>query len=229
MTEALVVEKVETPEEKIERLEAENSKLREQNEILEEAHTHLINQNEELSKKSYFDELTGLMSRRALDEEMARRGPYIFKKSNNPERRSDDGEEKENIILVIFDIDHFKDVNDKRGHKAGDLVLQRVAQTVRQHVRRTDMVARWGGEEMVVAFDGAKPEGAEFKANFIREKVAALKFEEFPDLRVTISAGLANSTDFSEMESFFKAADSALYQSKRNGRNRVTAYSQAEK
>lgn len=221
----------ETLEEKVARLEAENeslkaenAKLIEKNEILDEANKDLLEQVEDLSKKSYFDELTGLMSRRAFDEEMARRGPNILKKPT-PKDRQEDQEEPENVVFVIFDIDHFKKVNDTRGHNAGDVVLYEVAQTIRQYVRRSDMVARWGGEEMVVAFDGATLDGAKWKANFIRQKVEALNFDEYPDLHVTISGGLANSTDFRDTESFFRAADSALYESKNNGRNQITVFS----
>lgn len=216
------LKKSETLEERVARLETENAKL-------EEAHNLLLEQLEDLSKKAYFDELTGLMSRRAFDEEMARRGPDVFKKPNTPELRNSDKEDPENIVLVIFDIDHFKKVNDGFGHDAGDHILSQVAQTIRRYVRQTDMVARWGGEEMVVAFDSADPDGAEVKANFIRNKVEALVFDKYPDLKITISGGLASSSNFSDMKSFFKAADSALYQSKQDGRNRVTAYAKLPK
>lgn len=214
----------ETLEEKVARLEAENTELKTQNEILLEANDDLLAQVEDLSKKSYFDELTGLMSRRAFDEEMAMRGPNILKKSP-PKDRQEDKEEPENVVFVIFDIDHFKRVNDKLGHDAGDVVLRAVAQTIRRYVRRSDMVARWGGEEMVVAFDGATLDGARWKANFIREKVKELLFAQYPGLKVTISGGLANSADFRDMTNLFKAADRALYESKENGRDQITVFS----
>lgn len=207
-----------------ETLEEEIARLKKEKEMLEEAHRLLIEENEELVKKAYFDRLTGMMSRLAFDEEMERRSPYIFKKHYDPERRETEGEKQENIVLAIFDIDKFKSVNDTFGHEAGDVVLREVAQTILFYTRKTDMVARWGGEEMVVSFDGATLEGAELKANFIRQKISEIVFNKFPNLRVTISAGLANSTEFGDMNSFFKAADEALYQSKNTGRNKVTVH-----
>ena len=192
--------------------------------ILEEANRLLVNKVEDLNRKAFYDQLTQLKSRLALDEEMEIYFNRIYTESHEPERRQEK-EENGNLVFAIFDIDKFKAVNDTFGHQMGDVVLKAVAETISSCVRDTDIVARWGGEEMVVVFPETTLEGAELKANLIRQKISEIKFEEEPGLKVTISVGLAHSSDFKNKEDLFKAADKALYKSKETGRNRVAVYS----
>jgi len=202
-----------------ESLEEEIIHLKKEKELLEE-------QVKDLSRKAFYDQLTGLESRLALDEKMGRYFKRICEKIYTPERRREILKDEESLVFAIFDIDKFKDVNDAFGHEVGDKVLRAVAEKIKGITRDSDIVARWGGEEIVVVFSGATLRGAESKANLIREKVSEIKIDEEPGLKVTISAGLAHSSGFKKEEDLFKAADKALYESKQNGRNRVTAYSE---
>lgn len=201
------------------------AELRERIAVLEEANRALLSQVSDLSMKSYYDKLTGLMSRAAFEEEMERLSATAFRdmESQNERRKSDD--EKENFVLAIFDVDYFKRFNDTYGHQTGDKVLKIVAQTIRSYVRNTDVVARWGGEEIAVVFNNATLSGAELKANFIRQKISEISSPENPEIKITVSAGLANSSVCLNKEDVFARADEALYQSKEAGRNRVTSFS----
>lgn len=184
--------------------------LEEENGILLEAHNELLRQLAEKDAEASFDSLTGLM----------RRGPFVQEVEShlfNPKIPL--------VSLIIFDIDHFKDVNDTLGHNVGDVVLKEVAGVVGRYVRRYDPACRWGGEEMALAMIGADEKTAAVKANFIREKISQIEFPKFPDLKITVSAGVASSDKFKKFDELFNAADKAMYESKNNGRNRVTAYS----
>ncbi len=226
-----VVEPVEPTGEKspeILALEERISKLEMEKSVLEEAHAGLVEQVETLSKLAYLDLLTGLKSRLAFDNEIKIYFDRIYKESHIPEQRKEGMESNESLVFVIFDIDKFKTVNDTLGHQAGDVVLRKVAKQIKGFTRGTDIVARWGGEEIVVAFIGMTPKEAEVKTDFIRKRIAKLEFDEYPDLRVTISAGLAHSVDFKNSKDLFKAADDALYLSKDGGRDKVTVHKPTE-
>jgi len=207
----------ESSEEKVTRLEKENLEFKAENAALREA-----------NRQTLYDYLTGLKTRRALDEEMNIYFNRIYAENYAPERRHEATEDKENLVLAIFDIDKFKKVNDTFGHQMGDAVLKMVAKIINSCVRDSDIVARWGGEEIVIVFPGTSLEGAKSKANLIRQKISEIKFENNPELKVTISAGLAHSSDFENKEDLFKAADKALYESKNSGRNKVTAHSEIQ-
>lgn len=204
--------------------EEEIISLREENAILKEAHAELINQIEGLSKNAFYDPLTGLKSRAFFEEEMKYILGNVFQSKRLPDRREGVGADNEDAGLIMFDLDKFKNVNDTLGHLAGDEVLKAVAEVVKNSVRDLDIAARWGGEELVVVLVGANTEETIAKAEEIRVKVSALQFADYPDLRVTISAGVALASNFKDKNTLFSAADKALYQSKNTGRNRVTAY-----
>jgi len=135
------------------------------------------------------------------------------------------------VSLIFFDIDHFKSVNDTYGHKMGDEILKAVARTILENIRSgRDVATRWGGEEMILGMIGADEEAAAAKADFIREKINQIKFPELPDdFKVTVSAGVASSSEFDELKSLTGAADNAMYLSKQNGRNQVTRFSELPK
>ncbi len=131
------------------------------------------------------------------------------------------------FAFVIFDIDHFKAINDDHGHDVGDRVIIGVACTVRNELRERDVVARLGGEEFGVLLPDITPSEAVGVANRLRVAIAStnLMQAEAPDRAVTVSMGVASSHSVAEtsLESIFKSADVALYAAKTNGRNRVEA------
>jgi two-component system, cell cycle response regulator len=126
------------------------------------------------------------------------------------------------VTLLMLDIDHFKRLNDTRGHQAGDDVLRRVSATLREQRRKYDTAARYGGEEFCLVLPGLKPEDAPAIAERVREAIATNGCD------VTASLGLASyPQDAESADSLVAAADTALYASKHGGRNRVTQWSRA--
>lgn len=129
--------------------------------------------------------------------------------------------------VVLLDIDYFKKVNDTYGHAVGDLVLKQLARWVLDSSRTTDVVARYGGEEVAVILPHTGMAGAQEFAERLRMKVSKQVIrdpEEDVEFRVTVSIGVAQWEKGLDMLDLIKNADAALYQSKRAGRNRVTIY-----
>jgi two-component system cell cycle response regulator len=127
------------------------------------------------------------------------------------------------VALLMLDVDRFKTVNDTYGHAAGDQVLQDVALRMRQHLRAVDVVARFGGEEFVVAMAGAGQEEAVQVAERLRESLldSPVTLEQHKPLAITASIGVAVSRPGDTLDDLTSAADAALYRAKANGRNRV--------
>lgn len=154
-----------------------------------------------LTRLAGTDPVTGLWNRRrateilSLEVETARRGRYP-------------------VAMLMLDIDHFKTVNDTHGHQAGDLILAEVARLLREHVRHTDMVARWGGEEFVVLLRHCNRRGAMAAAESLRIGIAGR-------CRVTVSIGVAELATGDDLAGWLHRADSGLYRAKRAGRNSV--------
>lgn len=129
------------------------------------------------------------------------------------------------VSLVMIDIDHFKKFNDTYGHQAGDFVLANVAQVIKANTRQSDVVARYGGEEMAVVLPDTEQNVAHEVAERIRRSIetSVMIFEQ-KDLHVTASMGVATyGPGTADPKALVKAADRALYKSKHAGRNRVTA------
>jgi diguanylate cyclase (GGDEF)-like protein/PAS domain S-box-containing protein len=121
--------------------------------------------------------------------------------------------------LLLFDVDHFKAINDSHGHDAGDVALKHVAEVARQISRESDMLVRLGGDEFVLYLPGVSGAGAHVIAQRLRETVA---HSTPPGVRgVTISIGVAERRKDDTVESWLRAADTALYAAKQGGRNRV--------
>ena len=150
------------------------------------------------------DPLTGIANRRALEEWLSDWEQDV------------DGS---SAALVLFDIDHFKSVNDAHGHLVGDEILVSVAQLIRSQLRARDIVGRWGGEEFLVIIEGGTLANATALANRVRQIVMA-SFHPVAG-SVTLSAGVAVCASGMQAETAFKAADAALYAAKAAGRNRV--------
>lgn len=155
------------------------------------------------------DSLTGLYNRRQLENVLEAE----WKKSqryNHP------------VSCLMIDIDFFKAINDTYGHKAGDLVLIEVANIIRNNVRDVDTVARWGGEEFIAILPSSGKDQGLVVAQRMLTKVSAHQFSQLPEIRVTVSIGLSYSCpSLKTMEEFVEASDSALYEAKRKGRNRI--------
>ncbi|MGB4467272.1 MAG: diguanylate cyclase [Azovibrio sp.] len=134
------------------------------------------------------------------------------------------GQEDRNVVVAMIDIDHFKSVNDNYGHPVGDQVIRSLAWLLRQRLRRGDIVGRYGGEEFVVGLVGVSPAKAREILDTIRQDFARIAFS-IPggDFRVTFSAGLSTCVDCQPrcLEPMLEAADEALYEAKRGGRNQV--------
>jgi two-component system cell cycle response regulator len=129
------------------------------------------------------------------------------------------------LSLLMFDVDHFKLVNDRYGHVAGDFVLARIAEIVTSTLRTEDLFARYGGEEFSILCRGATLEKASVLAERIRAKVETYLFEHHGTrIAVTISVGVTTFVDHPDAATKLIAdADAALYHAKRTGRNRVVA------
>jgi diguanylate cyclase (GGDEF)-like protein len=154
-----------------------------------------------LEREASTDPLTGLLNRRAfrerLDDELARA------------RRS--GTE---VGLALVDADHFKAVNDRGGHAAGDELLRQLAQVLADQARGTDSVARVGGEEFAVLLPGSGLEGTRELADRVHGALAA-------STTLTVSVGVAASAPGHDADMLLRLADDALYRAKREGRNRT--------
>jgi diguanylate cyclase (GGDEF)-like protein len=127
------------------------------------------------------------------------------------------------LSLLLFDIDHFKRINDTHGHVAGDFVLRELAAAIRSRVRNEQCFARYGGEEFAIASPEAGPENVRALAEKVRRVVQEQRFVfEGKKIPVTISVGVADMThEITEPLQFIQAADAKLYAAKRAGRNRV--------
>ena len=170
----------------------------------------LERENRELWDLSFRDGLTGLYNRRFAQET----GRKVFARASRYHER---------LHVLMIDIDHFKRVNDKVSHAAGDATLRGIAEILVSCVRSSDIVARYGGEEFMVFLIEAEPETAQFIANRIRDDVAAHRFEEVP-WQVTISIGVAGLAGDESLEALVDRADKHLYVAKRSGRNRVAGF-----
>jgi len=129
---------------------------------------------------------------------------------------------KDNYSVVLFDLDHFKSVNDTYGHDAGDMILASFAKMLRRYSRELDIVGRWGGEEFMVILPKTDREGAYRFAQKLREVAEKSKFlYRGRRIPVTVSGGVADRVSYPDVESMLKAADEKLYMAKEGGRNRV--------
>lgn len=125
------------------------------------------------------------------------------------------------LSIMMFDIDHFKRINDRFGHQFGDKVLVRIAQEIKKSIRQTDLVGRYGGEEFLVIFSNTSFEGAKQATENIRIRIQSLSWN-IDGLKVSISGGLC-SLRGEKADELIRKADEFLYLAKWNGRNRIEA------
>ncbi len=165
---------------------------------------------EQLREQSLSDPLTGLYNRRYMYQQLARlmalweRGGQAF-------------------AVILIDVDHFKSFNDRFGHDVGDEVLVAIADLLQNEVRKSDIACRMGGEEFVILMAGASADLARARAEGLRAAVKTLKLAGARDEIVTISAGVALYPEHGDDTfTLMRAADKALYESKRTGRDRIS-------
>jgi len=159
-------------------------------------------------RQAQTDALTGIPNRLAYQDRLAQEIAR-WKRFATP------------LVLLVWDVDLFKRVNDNFGHRAGDKVLRTIARTLADSVRETDFIARYGGEEFVHLMTGSELPDCLVVADKLRERVQATGFHFRGDaVTVTVSCGLARIRDGDSAETWFERADKALYRAKQAGRNR---------
>jgi len=169
---------------------------------------------EKLKEQSIRDQLTGFYNRRYIEEAI---DPIL----NNAKRKG------ETIGVLMIDVDHFKEINDKYGHDVGDMVLKTVAQTIKESIRESDIPIRFGGEEFMVLLANVKPGDSESVAEKIRKNMEnrVIKLPNNTTIKRTISIGVSEiPTDTDRFWQAVKFADVALYKAKESGRNKVVRY-----
>ena len=171
--------------------------------------THALNRaKEDAERLASIDMLTGLNNRRAFTEQAQVQVEYC-KRYEHP------------VAALVLDADHFKKINDSRGHAAGDIALQNLAQTLRQITRSSDIIGRIGGEEFAVLLTNTDAKEAMLVAEKLRKWIADHPVNINDDyFSITVSIGVAVNQDYN-LEKLLNRADEAMYQAKQAGRNRV--------
>lgn len=183
-----------------------NRRLTRANEKLHAARAKLEEQNLLLKEQSITDPLTQLYNRLKLDEDVAH--------EINRAQRS-----KSEFSIILLDIDHFKEVNDTYGHLTGDQALKEFSNLLKDNLRASDILGRWGGEEFLIICPDSNLEGCQILAEQLREKISTHPFPKVGTL--TASFGVAVHTPGEKANTVISRADAALYAAKRQGRNRV--------
>lgn len=174
----------------------------------------------ELDRLARTDALTGIANRRAFFDVLG----VEFRRSRRYGRE---------LSVMMLDLDRFKVVNDRWGHPFGDYVLRRTAEEITRHIRESDLLGRYGGEEFVVAVPETGTQSAVAAAEKLRRAIEAVEFRSDgvppagdPPVRITISIGVASLPVEDDQDEFvlIRRADQALYEAKRTGRNRVTVF-----
>lgn len=175
------------------------------------------------------DELTGLLNRRGI---FMRLEPMVrevnFQIQNKAHRRKI---EINSLVVVMADIDKFKDINDRYGHTTGDLVLKAMGKQLKNRVRTIDVLGRLGGEEFLIGFLGADLAIAVRLADDLRKIIESAKFmsDQGERIPVTASFGVSQLQRGESLQDVIDRADAALYEAKEKGRNRVVAAKLAPK
>ena len=185
-----------------------------------ESEADVLRRNLERARRdAEIDYLTGLPNRRAFEKALAH---------HYREARA----QIEPLSLALCDIDHFKAINDRHGHEAGDRIIRAIAEMLSELAGETCVVARHGGEEFAALFRGATPDVAGASLDRVRQDLERRKMinqrTDEPYGAITFSAGVANAFGFADCRAAFAAADDALYRAKESGRNRIAIASPAQ-
>jgi len=167
----------------------------------------------QLSELMARDSLTGLLKHSRIKEQLANEVARAIRQGTT-------------LSVAMIDMDHFKSVNDNHGHPMGDRVIKTLAQLLRQRLRQQDSLGRYGGEEFVAILPECGAADAERKLNDIRERFKQLRFGS-DEFSVTLSAGIATTTQYDDPRELLNAADAALYAAKHGGRDRICLAAQA--
>ena len=165
-----------------------------------------ITAKKEIEKLASIDKLTGIYNRRLLDE-------FLEIEMEVAKRY------KEDLSIILLDIDYFKKINDTFGHDKGDLVIKKISSLIQKNIRNTDICARWGGEEFLILASNSDLSGAVKLANNLKDLIENSDFEI--NNKVTVSIGVSSMNKYLAQESLLKLVDNALYKAKEKGRNRV--------
>jgi diguanylate cyclase (GGDEF)-like protein len=159
------------------------------------------------------DPLTGLYNRRRFRDILHREFAVTRRYKNS-------------LACMMIDVDHFKSINDRFGHDAGDEVLKAVAHGLSQNLREVDVSARYGGEEFIVLLPHTQKESSKLVADRLARVIRGLRFSFADGLAITASFGIAGTSDVAsnDAEDLVRAADAALYDAKRRGRDLVSLY-----
>lgn len=163
---------------------------------------------EQLQQRASTDELTGALTRRAVREQST---PHIAQTRRTALESA----------VMMFDLDHFKRINDTHGHHVGDEVLRQAAAALRRHLRPEALFARYGGEEFIAVVPVLDLPAARRVAERLREAVAETPTGSDAALRVTVSVGITLVDPGEDLDAALQRADEALYRAKREGRNQV--------
>lgn len=192
---------------RMERLvEERTNELKDKNNKLQEEIRERRRVQEDLEHLATTDPLTSLFNRRRFNE--------LLMREIERDRRYRSG-----LSLMLCDLDHFKRINDEHGHNVGDDVLRVFADTVRRTIRKTDLLARWGGEEFALLVPEANAKTAKTLAEKVRKVVETTAFPEIVNLTTSIGVAICSADD--DETSLIRRADEALYRAKQNGRNVV--------
>jgi diguanylate cyclase (GGDEF)-like protein len=164
----------------------------------------------QLEKLATRDSLTGLLKHSLANAEI----------ENEFARSVRAGQES---VVAMLDLDHFKRVNDRYGHRAGDMVIKGLANLLRHRLRKSDILGRYGGEEFIVALVDCALDDARAVMASVCERLSRIVFNAGDqEFSVTVSIGLARMNDYPTVEAAIEAADKALYERKHSGRNGVS-------
>lgn len=185
------------------RTKSQQDELRQKNRQLEDMLT-------KVESLAIMDSLTGLYNRRRFETILANEVKRAMRYQAP-------------LSCMMIDVDHFKKVNDARGHQEGDAVLREIAQRIQASIREVDTAARWGGEEFVILSPNTPKENAKLAATRILKSISRQPFDGFREGQITVSIGIASlpAPSIDTQDKLVSAADVALYEAKKNGRNRV--------
>ena len=176
-------------------------------------------------EKTYHDEIVNRTNVDSLTEAYNRR--YLFSVLHREIGRS--ARHHRELSVIMLDIDHFKRINDVFGHLVGDSVLRAIVANIRDHIRREDVLTRYGGEEFMVVLPEITYDNAFLCAEKLRVLIRDTEFQlQATRIPITISLGVASCQDTDDAASLIEAADKALYEAKRGGRDRVCGRDAAE-
>jgi len=189
--------------------DAMSEQLASSHESLEASHATILAQSEQLKELSIRDALTGLYNRRHFDEGVQQ----LYRQATRYGRP---------LSVVVADIDWFKKINDRFSHAIGDAVLRQVSEILAANLRASDLLARWGGEEFVIALPETSKAAAAALCDKLRAAIAHFPWGEItPELQVTMSFGVSAEMSVGSPQAMLDGADTQLYRAKEGGRNQV--------